>query len=194
MLECIIGENVKQERERLGWDIAWLAKESGLKKARISQIESGRRNVSLLELKHIADAFHTPLFNLFNEGVKERDFNTLGRFVQRNIPLTQTHKDAAPYMLIGGFGSQLLERLTISDVENSAQEAATSCFSVIESDDRQYGIEGSYCYNGFQTRVCIPEISVDYEETAMIADILTEYKAPKGSLREIIEDLLVAAQ
>ena len=59
------GQRLRELREDRGWTQTKLARVVGLKRTYLSEIESGKRNPSLLNLKAIADGFHFPLSNLF---------------------------------------------------------------------------------------------------------------------------------
>ena len=60
------GVRVRKLRDKKGWTQAEMADRLGLDRSYISEMESGKRNVCLLNLKVIADGFQIPLAKLFS--------------------------------------------------------------------------------------------------------------------------------
>lgn len=59
------GEAVRLRRRELGLTQEGLAEDSGLRQAYIAQIESGKRNISLLNIERLAGALGVPISALF---------------------------------------------------------------------------------------------------------------------------------
>ena len=62
-----IGGRVRERRQRRGWVIEELARKTGLSKAYISQIETGKAAPSLATVERLAEALGVPLPSLFLE-------------------------------------------------------------------------------------------------------------------------------
>jgi XRE family aerobic/anaerobic benzoate catabolism transcriptional regulator len=54
-----LSQNVRTLRRRRAWSLVRLAKESGLSARFVGQVESGRANISVVNLAHIAEALRT---------------------------------------------------------------------------------------------------------------------------------------
>ena len=63
----MVGKNIKQRREYLGFTQSKLAKRTKLTPAAISQIESGKRLPNLKSFAAIADALNVTLDDLYNQ-------------------------------------------------------------------------------------------------------------------------------
>ena len=61
------GEAVRLRRRELGLTQEGLAEGSGLRQAYVAQVESGRRNISLLNIERLARALGLPVSALFSE-------------------------------------------------------------------------------------------------------------------------------
>lgn len=61
------GEAVKLRRRELGLTQEGLAEGSGFRQAYVAQVESGRRNISLLNIERLARALCVPVSALFSE-------------------------------------------------------------------------------------------------------------------------------
>lgn len=59
------GNRIKHLREQKGWSQETLAQESGLHRTYIGGIERGERNVSLINIKRLAEALQTEMSELF---------------------------------------------------------------------------------------------------------------------------------
>lgn len=59
------GDRVRQARTALGLSQEQLADQAGLDRTYVGGVERGRRNVSLVNIKRIADALHTRVRDLF---------------------------------------------------------------------------------------------------------------------------------
>jgi repressor LexA len=66
LLECL-GTTISSRRERLGLTQSALAARSGVDRAFISSIESGKRNVSLSLLANLADGLNVSLVYLIGK-------------------------------------------------------------------------------------------------------------------------------
>lgn len=63
-----LGERIRQTREARGLTQAQLGQKCELHRTFIGSVERGERNVSILNLRHIARALRIPLTQLFNSG------------------------------------------------------------------------------------------------------------------------------
>ena len=69
-----LGERVRGERARRGMSRKLLAKHAGISERYITQLESGKGNVSIVLLKQIATALGLPLSRLFGDEEAPADF------------------------------------------------------------------------------------------------------------------------
>lgn len=60
-----IGENIKFRRDQLGWSQEELGSAAGVNRSYISDVERGRRNITILMLNRITDALAIPLATVF---------------------------------------------------------------------------------------------------------------------------------
>jgi transcriptional regulator with XRE-family HTH domain len=63
------GSAIRMHREKLGISQEEFAHQAGLHRTYISDIERGRRNVSLLNLVRLADALRVPISHLFSADI-----------------------------------------------------------------------------------------------------------------------------
>jgi XRE family aerobic/anaerobic benzoate catabolism transcriptional regulator len=80
------GERVRGERAKRGMSRKSLAHHAKISERYISQLESGRGNVSLLLLRQIASALHLPLSQLVSEDAGPPEFTLLVQLLQRLSP------------------------------------------------------------------------------------------------------------
>ena len=66
-----IGSNIRSARERLGMTQGFVAERLGIPRSAVSEIESGRRDVSALELHRLASLFGEPMERLLGVGAEE---------------------------------------------------------------------------------------------------------------------------
>lgn len=59
-----LGDRVREARHRLGWTQAELAEKCALHRTFIGSVERGERNISILNLRHIAKILRLPLADL----------------------------------------------------------------------------------------------------------------------------------
>lgn len=64
-IRVTFGERLRKLRKKRGWTQAEMADVLGLDRSYLAEIEEGKRNVCLLNLKVIADGLGKPLSNLF---------------------------------------------------------------------------------------------------------------------------------
>lgn len=62
------GHKIKQLREQKGYSIEYLANVANIDRTYISDIEKGKRNVSLLIIEKLAKALDVTIQELFNYG------------------------------------------------------------------------------------------------------------------------------
>lgn len=61
-----IGLRLRMQRLYRGWTQSQLARNCGLNRAYISQVESGKRNISIVNIQKIAEALDVTLCELFH--------------------------------------------------------------------------------------------------------------------------------
>lgn len=66
-LEQQLGQNVRDLRTGRGWSQNDLAKEVGLTRSSIANLEAGRQNISLAILESLATAFRVPAGHLLSD-------------------------------------------------------------------------------------------------------------------------------
>ena len=81
----VIGSNVRKKRHERHWSLDELAEASGVSKATLSQIESGRVNPTVATLWKIAQSLETELSMLIkSEGETFRTFSVTRRRVDQS--------------------------------------------------------------------------------------------------------------
>lgn len=80
------GERVRGERARRGMSRKLLAQHAGISERYLTQLESGRGNVSVLLMKHIARALGVPLVRLFDETAAPPELMLVRQFLARLSP------------------------------------------------------------------------------------------------------------
>jgi XRE family transcriptional regulator of biofilm formation len=73
----LIGTKIKQVRNKRGYSIRALGKQTGLSSGFIGDIESGRCNPSIKNLQKLANALGCPVEFFLNNEVVENDQNEL---------------------------------------------------------------------------------------------------------------------
>jgi XRE family aerobic/anaerobic benzoate catabolism transcriptional regulator len=81
-----LGERVRGERARRGMSRRLLAKHAGISERYVTQLESGKGNVSILLLKQIAAALGLPLARLFEDDAASAEMTLLRQFLARLSP------------------------------------------------------------------------------------------------------------
>ena len=66
-----MGARLRARQEERGWTQARLAEQCGLHRTFIGSVERGERNVSILNLRHIARVLRVPLNELLAEDAEE---------------------------------------------------------------------------------------------------------------------------
>lgn len=67
-LKVKFGHKIKQLREQKGYSIEYLANVANIDRTYISDIEKGKRNVSLLIIEKLSKALEVSIQELFNYG------------------------------------------------------------------------------------------------------------------------------
>ncbi len=81
-------ENIRKQRELMGWTQSDLAKEAGVDQSYISRLENGGRNVTLEVLDRIAHTFGIPTYELLqHKRVDEYTLRERMNSVERLAPL-----------------------------------------------------------------------------------------------------------
>jgi XRE family aerobic/anaerobic benzoate catabolism transcriptional regulator len=80
------GERVRGERARRGMSRRLLAEHAGVSERYLTQLESGKGNVSVVLLRHIAAALGIPLTRLFEDGAETPERTLLRELVARLNP------------------------------------------------------------------------------------------------------------
>src|SRR5438876_9047142 len=78
-----LGERLRGERARRGMSRKLLAKHAGISERYVTQLESGKGNVSILLLKQIAAALSLPLARLFEDESTSAEMTLLRQFLAR---------------------------------------------------------------------------------------------------------------
>ncbi len=82
----MFGERIRGERARRGMSRKLLAKHAGISERYITQLESGKGNISIVLLKQIADALGLPLVRLFEEVASSPEMTLLRQALERSSP------------------------------------------------------------------------------------------------------------
>ena len=80
------GERVRGERARRGMSRKLLAKHAGISERYLTQLESGKGNVSLLLLRQVADALGLPLTRLVDDETVAPEMTLVRQFLSRLAP------------------------------------------------------------------------------------------------------------
>lgn len=80
------GERIRAERARRGMTRKLLAHHAGISERYLTQLESGKANVSILLLRHIAGALGVPLERLFEDEAQSPELLLLRQFLSRLTP------------------------------------------------------------------------------------------------------------
>jgi XRE family transcriptional regulator, aerobic/anaerobic benzoate catabolism transcriptional regulator len=80
------GQRVRAERARRGMSRRLLAHHAGISERYITQLESGKGNISILLLRHVADALGLPLTRLVDEQEVTPELPLLRQFLSRLTP------------------------------------------------------------------------------------------------------------
>lgn len=80
------GVRVRAERARRGMSRRLLAHHAGISERYITQLESGKGNISILLLRHVADALGLPLTRLVDEQDVTPELGLLRQFLSRLTP------------------------------------------------------------------------------------------------------------
>jgi XRE family aerobic/anaerobic benzoate catabolism transcriptional regulator len=97
-----LGERVRAERARRGMSRKILAHDSGLSERYLAQLESGRGNISIELLRHVAAALHLPLASLVGEEPEEPAELRLATEALRRLSIDELRQARA--MLEARFG------------------------------------------------------------------------------------------
>lgn len=104
------GDRIRGERARRGMSRKLLAHHAGISERYLTQLESGKGNVSVLLLRHIAGALGVPLERLVEEEPASSEMTLVRQFLARLTPeqlnqayasLTQTFADDAQRLRSG---------------------------------------------------------------------------------------------
>lgn len=82
----VFGERIRGERARRGMSRRLLAHHAGISERYLTQLESGKGNVSVLLLRHIATALGLPLSRLLEEETPSPELTLLRQFLARLNP------------------------------------------------------------------------------------------------------------
>src|SRR5688572_9565227 len=67
----LFGDRIRSERDRRGMSRKALARQAGMSERYISQIESGKGNISILLLRQLAEALDLPLIRLIGDAATD---------------------------------------------------------------------------------------------------------------------------
>lgn len=96
------GERIRAERARRGMSRKLLAHHAGMSERYITQIESGKGNISIVLLRHIADALGIPLARLIEDESPSPEMTLVRQFLSR---LSPSQLEEAHGLLSGRFAS-----------------------------------------------------------------------------------------
>ena len=80
------GERIRGERARRGMSRKLLADHAGISERYLTQLESGKGNVSIVLLRHIAEALNLPLSRLVEEAPPSPEFELVRQYLSRLTP------------------------------------------------------------------------------------------------------------
>ena len=80
------GERVRGERARRGMSRKLLADHAGISERYLTQLESGKGNVSIVLLRHIADALNLPLARLVDDAPASPELDLIRQHLSRLTP------------------------------------------------------------------------------------------------------------
>ncbi|HYH08455.1 MAG TPA: helix-turn-helix transcriptional regulator [Thermoanaerobaculia bacterium] len=91
------GERIRAERARRGMSRKLLADHAGISERYITQIESGKGNISLVLLRHVASALGLPLARLVDDEPPSAEMTLVRQFLARLSPaqLKEAHASLA---------------------------------------------------------------------------------------------------
>lgn len=119
-LICIVGKNLKMYRIASGLTQQSLALNCDIEPSLIGKIERCSHNASLRTLHRISETLHVPSYALFCESNTSNQYETINRYLARNLTAYTALRACKPQQLYGVFDSALLEKLTVLDVERGA--------------------------------------------------------------------------
>ncbi len=103
----LLGERIREARARRGMTRKILARDSAVSERYLAQLETGHGNISIILLRHIAQAMGLPLADLVHDG-PERPVE-LALLVQTLERLTPAELGQARNLLAGAFGTAMEE-------------------------------------------------------------------------------------
>ena len=80
------GERIRGERARRGMSRKLLADHAGISERYLTQLESGKGNVSIVLLRHIAEALNLPLSRLVEDAPPSPELDLIRQFLSRLTP------------------------------------------------------------------------------------------------------------
>jgi XRE family aerobic/anaerobic benzoate catabolism transcriptional regulator len=80
------GERIRGERARRGMSRKLLADHAGISERYLTQLESGKGNVSIVLLRHVAAALNLPLSRLVDDAPPSPEFDLVRQFLSRLTP------------------------------------------------------------------------------------------------------------
>src|SRR3972149_3018514 len=108
----IVGQNIRQIRQKLGLTQEELANMSGLSQGYVNKLESGKRKFTQKTLCAIAEALDLPLYSFFKEEGEENSF--------RELPDTYAKKHTARdiFKVLKGMPSHIVDHyMTLMSIE-----------------------------------------------------------------------------
>jgi XRE family transcriptional regulator, aerobic/anaerobic benzoate catabolism transcriptional regulator len=103
------GERIRAERARRGMSRKLLAHHAGMSERYITQIESGKGNISIVLLRHVAEALGLPLARLIEDESPSPEMTLVRQFLSR---LTPAQLEEAHALLSGRFAADATEQRT----------------------------------------------------------------------------------
>lgn len=80
------GERIRGERARRGMSRKLLADHAGISERYLTQLESGKGNVSIVLLRHVAEALNLPLSRLVEDAPPSPEFELIRQLLSRLTP------------------------------------------------------------------------------------------------------------
>jgi XRE family transcriptional regulator, aerobic/anaerobic benzoate catabolism transcriptional regulator len=103
------GERIRAERARRGMSRKLLAHHAGMSERYITQIESGKGNISIVLLRHVAEALGLPLARLLEDESPSPEMTLVRQFLSR---LTPAQLEEAHALLSERFAAGATEQRT----------------------------------------------------------------------------------
>ncbi|MDY3617728.1 DUF6514 family protein [Agathobaculum sp.] len=191
MLTEIVGANIRRKRISRGETLEDLGNAAGVDTSHIGKIERGKHNATLDILLRISNALDMQLHELFDEGAREERYETVTRFIKRNMLFSdKLIRYYDPFRVLDMLGRILLKNITVCDVEAGAK-IRTWCLlirTVVEVDGHRKEVYGINCCRENETPITIPDISSDKNFVKNLVAKFNENQASPEDLWYLVND------